>query len=88
MLQATMNLIDKTSKLLSISDMEVAVLVIEIVVTTSQAAKKDSDFPLVIPAVKIKVEPVEVTVEVEWDEKEARIEESQDFCANFHNTRI
>ena len=84
-----MDLIDKTSKLLAISETEVAILATEIVVATSQATKKDSDSPLVIPAVKkIKVEPVEVTVEVERDEKEARIEESQDVWASFHNTRI
>jgi len=45
-----------------------------------------SDLSLVIPAEKkIKVEPLEVTVEVEQNIK---AEEDQDVWATFHNTRI
>ena len=85
-----MDLIDKASKLLAISNMEVVIPPVTEVVTTSlQAGETKSDSFLVIPAgKKIKVEPLEVTVEVEQDVKGTTIEENQDVCATFHNTRI
>ena len=50
------------------------------------AGETKSDLSLVIPAEKkIKVEPLEVTVEVEQNVK---VEEDQDVWATFHNARI
>ena len=84
-----MDLIDKASKLLAINDMEVVIPATEIVTTSLQAGETKSDSFLVIPAgKKIKVEPLEVAVEVEQDVKGILIEENQDVWATFHNTRI
>ena len=89
MLQSTMDLIDKASMLLAISDMEVVIPATEIVTTSLQAGETKSDSFLLIQArKKIKVEPLEVTVEVEQDVKGTTIEENQDVWATFHNTRI
>ena len=90
-----MELIDKASKLLTLSDMKVVIPATEIVTTLLQAGKTkgktkfNDDSFLAIPAgKKIKVEPQKFIVKVEQDVKGANIEEKQDVWATFHSTRI
>ena len=85
-LQSTTDLIDKASKLLAISDMEIVIPAAKMVTASLPAGETKSNLSLVIPAEKkIKVEPLEVTVEVEQNVK---VEEDQDVWATIHNTRI
>jgi len=86
-----MDLIEKTCKLLAISDIKIPAKELEIITAPLIASKADTscDSSLVIlPGKKIKMEPTEPIVEVEQDLKGASIGENLDVWANFHNTRI